>query len=62
MNKKLGIDLPLTVRSLTKDDLVAIVRYIIKLSHDEGSIDDIDHLENSASPVGRRGCCRAVPS
>jgi len=46
MNKKLGIDLPLTVRSLTKDDLVAIVRYIIKLSHNEGSVDDIDHLEN----------------
>ncbi|MDH7571308.1 MAG: DNA-directed RNA polymerase subunit beta, partial [Armatimonadota bacterium] len=46
MNQKLGIDLPLTVRSLTKDDLIAIVRYIIKLRNNEGSVDDIDHLEN----------------
>ncbi|NLC57870.1 MAG: DNA-directed RNA polymerase subunit beta [Armatimonadetes bacterium] len=46
LNKKLGIDLPLHVRSLTRDDLIAIVRYIIRLSHNEGGVDDIDHLEN----------------
>ncbi|MBI3948629.1 MAG: DNA-directed RNA polymerase subunit beta, partial [Armatimonadetes bacterium] len=46
MNKKLGIGLPLGVRGLTKDDLLAIVRYVINLGQNQGSVDDIDHLEN----------------
>ena len=46
LDKKLGIGLPITVRSLTKDDMIAIVRYVIKLAGNEGSVDDIDHLEN----------------
>ena len=57
MNKKLGVALPLTARTLTKEDLVAILKYVINLSAGEGrdaegnpfnmvSTDDIDHLEN----------------
>jgi DNA-directed RNA polymerase subunit beta len=46
MNKKLGSQLPLTARTLTKEDLVSIVRYIINLNAGEGTTDDIDHLEN----------------
>ena len=57
MNKKLGSTLPLDSRTLTKEDLVSILRYIINLNAGEGkdqtgtvvnqvSTDDIDHLEN----------------
>ncbi len=46
MNKKLGSRLPLKARSLTKEDLVSILRYIINLNAGEGTTDDIDHLEN----------------
>ncbi len=57
MNKKLGVSLPLTARTLTKEDLVAILKYVINLNAGEGrdeegkpfnmvSTDDIDHLEN----------------
>src|SRR5207237_351041 len=48
MNKKLGSQLPLTARTLTKEDLVSILRYIINLNSGspDFSTDDIDHLEN----------------
>src|SRR5579884_691952 len=46
MNKKLGAHLPLSARTLTKEDLVSILRYIINLNAGIGSTDDIDHLEN----------------
>jgi DNA-directed RNA polymerase subunit beta len=46
MNKKLGSRLPLAARTLTKEDLISILRYIINLNAGEGSTDDIDHLEN----------------
>ncbi|MBP6965647.1 MAG: DNA-directed RNA polymerase subunit beta [Armatimonadetes bacterium] len=46
LNKKLGLRLPLGVRTLTKEDLISIIRYVVELSSGEGSTDDIDHLEN----------------
>ncbi len=48
LNKKLGLDLPETVRTLTKEDLLAILRYLIRLgAGDEAvSVDEIDHLMN----------------
>ncbi|HZP82872.1 MAG TPA: DNA-directed RNA polymerase subunit beta [Chthonomonadaceae bacterium] len=48
MNKKLGATLPLTARTLTREDLVSILRYIINLhaGAPEAATDDIDHLEN----------------
>jgi DNA-directed RNA polymerase subunit beta len=46
MNKKLGPDVPLRARTLTREDLVSILRYMINLSEGVGSTDDIDHLEN----------------
>ncbi len=48
LNKKLGLSLPLSVRNITREDVVAIIRYIIRLAQsDEGAtVDDIDHLEN----------------
>ncbi|HSV74751.1 MAG TPA: DNA-directed RNA polymerase subunit beta [Chthonomonadales bacterium] len=46
MNRKLGAPLPLTARTLTREDLVSILRYVINLAEGVGSTDDIDHLEN----------------
>jgi DNA-directed RNA polymerase subunit beta len=46
MNKKLGPDVPLTARTLTREDLVSILRYIVNLAEGTGTTDDIDHLEN----------------
>ena len=48
LNKKLGLDLPETVRTLTKEDLIAILRYLIRLGEGDetASVDEIDHLMN----------------
>jgi DNA-directed RNA polymerase subunit beta len=46
LNTKLGLNLPLDQRTLTLDDVIAVVRYIIELRHGQGSVDDIDHLGN----------------
>ncbi|MHB0913922.1 MAG: DNA-directed RNA polymerase subunit beta [Armatimonadota bacterium] len=46
LNKKLGLRLPLSTRNLTKEDLIAIIRYIVALGAGVGNTDDIDHLEN----------------
>ena len=48
VNKKLGSTVPMTARTLTKEDLVSILRYIINLNAnaDNYTTDDIDHLEN----------------
>ena len=46
MNKKLGLSLPLTYRTITKEDVIAIMRYVVKLAGGDGNVDDIDHLEN----------------
>ena len=48
INKRLGLDIPNTPENwiLTKDDIIATLKYLIKLSHGEGKLDDIDHLAN----------------
>ncbi|MEB3299125.1 MAG: DNA-directed RNA polymerase subunit beta [Candidatus Sericytochromatia bacterium] len=46
LNSKLGRALPLTERTLTRDDIVAVIEYLINLHYDLGSVDDIDHLGN----------------
>ena len=46
LNKKLGLNLPETQRTLTVQDIVAAIEYLINLTYDEGNIDDIDHLGN----------------
>ena len=46
LNKKLGLNLPETQRTITIQDLVASIEYLINLTYDEGSVDDIDHLGN----------------
>lgn len=46
LNKKLNLNLPETQRTITVQDLVASIEYLINLTFDEGNIDDIDHLGN----------------
>ncbi len=48
INKKLRVDLPLTQENwvLTNTDIIATLKYLIKLTQGEGKVDDIDHLAN----------------
>jgi len=48
LNKKLGLSLPESVRVLTKEDLIAILRYLIRLGEgdENANVDEIDHLMN----------------
>src|SRR5438876_2117192 len=46
LNKKLSLDLPLEKRTLTPEDIVEVVRYIVNLKAGRGAVDDIDHLGN----------------
>ncbi len=46
INLKLGGQVPMEIHTLTRDDVVGIVAYLVGLSRGEGSADDIDHLQN----------------
>lgn len=46
MNDKLGLNIPGNITILTIEDIIAIMRHIIKLKTGNFSIDDIDHLGN----------------
>ncbi|MFT5336018.1 MAG: DNA-directed RNA polymerase subunit beta [Luteibaculaceae bacterium] len=46
INKKLGQDLSSTERTLTRSDIIAIIKYLIELINSKADVDDIDHLSN----------------
>ena len=46
INRKLGLEIPADVKVLTKEDVIAIIKYLINLSNSKAEIDDIDHLSN----------------
>jgi DNA-directed RNA polymerase subunit beta len=46
LNYKLGLETPLEHTTLTKEDILEVVRYLIGLRNGRGNIDDIDHLGN----------------
>ncbi len=46
INRKLQLDIPDDNLVLTKEDIIAIVRYIVSLINNKAEIDDIDHLSN----------------
>lgn len=46
INKKLGLDIDPDTRVLTKEDIIEIIKYLIKLINSNASVDDIDHLSN----------------
>ncbi len=46
LNRKLELSTPQSIRTLTQDDAIAIVRRMIELNNGLGKKDDIDHLGN----------------
>ena len=46
INKKLNIDLGLDQVTLTKEDIILIIKYLIELVNSKAEVDDIDHLSN----------------
>jgi len=47
MNRKLNLSSPIDNLVLTKDDIIATIRYLVNLrERGEGELDDIDHLGN----------------
>ena len=46
INYKFGLDTPLEVTTLTREDILRTVKYLCRLKDGEGEVDDIDHLGN----------------
>jgi DNA-directed RNA polymerase subunit beta len=46
INKKLGLDYPITKKVLTKEDIISIIKYLVLLTNAKSEVDDIDHLSN----------------
>lgn len=46
INKKLGLTTSMDVKVLTKEDIIAIIKYLIELINSKTEVDDIDHLSN----------------
>ncbi|WP_367390865.1 DNA-directed RNA polymerase subunit beta [Lewinella sp. LCG006] len=46
INRKLELETPTEVLVLTKEDIIAIVTYLVALMNQKAEIDDIDHLSN----------------
>src|SRR6187200_784975 len=46
MNMRLDLDAPDTVRTLRKEDILAVIKTLVGLRDGKGEIDDIDHLGN----------------
>ncbi len=46
INKKLNLDTSIDVKTLTQQDIIAIIKYLIELINAKSEVDDIDHLSN----------------
>ncbi|MBZ0268208.1 DNA-directed RNA polymerase subunit beta [bacterium] len=46
LNQRLALDVPIETVTLTHEDFLAIIRYLVGLRAGEGYTDDIDHLGN----------------
>ncbi len=46
INKKLKMDTPPDTKVLTREDIIAIIKYLIELINSKTDVDDIDHLSN----------------
>ncbi len=46
INQKLGLSVPLEQTTLTREDILEVVKYLIDLRNNKGNVDDIDHLSN----------------
>ena len=46
INKKLGLKTDMSIRVLTHEDIIEIIKYLIELINSKVTVDDIDHLSN----------------
>ena len=46
INKKLNMEIDPAIRTLTREDIIAIIKYLIQLINSKAEVDDIDHLSN----------------
>ncbi len=46
INKKLNLTTPMDHKTLTKEDIICIIKYLIELINSKADVDDIDHLSN----------------
>src|SRR6187431_384952 len=46
INRKLGLQAPIEQKTLTKEDIIEIIKYLVRLTNGKAEIDDIDHLSN----------------
>ncbi|MBS1781799.1 MAG: DNA-directed RNA polymerase subunit beta [Bacteroidetes bacterium] len=46
INRKLGLESNLNTKVLTKQDIISIIKYLVRLTNGKAEIDDIDHLSN----------------
>ncbi|CAN5795849.1 DNA-directed RNA polymerase subunit beta [soil metagenome] len=46
INRKLNLTFPIEKKVLTKEDIISIVKYLVRLTNGKAEIDDIDHLSN----------------
>ena len=46
INRKLNMDIPMETRTLTKEDIIEIIKYLVQLINSNAEVDDIDHLSN----------------
>src|SRR5687768_1361652 len=46
INRKLGLHAEKEQKTLTKEDIILIIKYLVRLTNGKAEIDDIDHLSN----------------
>ncbi|HEY0750784.1 MAG TPA: DNA-directed RNA polymerase subunit beta, partial [Chitinophagaceae bacterium] len=46
INRKLNLSSPIEQKTLTKEDIIEIIKYLVRLTNGKAEIDDIDHLSN----------------
>ncbi|MBP3576248.1 MAG: DNA-directed RNA polymerase subunit beta [Paludibacteraceae bacterium] len=46
INRKLEMDIPAETRTLTNQDIIEIIKYLVQLINSNAEVDDIDHLSN----------------
>ena len=46
INKKLNLSTDMSVRVLTREDIIEIIKYLVELINSKATVDDIDHLSN----------------
>ncbi len=46
INRKLNLDISDDTKTLTKEDIIEIIKYLVELINSKAEVDDIDHLSN----------------